>query len=335
MKAKRTPAFRARRLRAGDYVEVRSAREIEATLDAQGCLDGLPFMPEMAPYCGTFHRVFKRIDKIIDVVEHTGLRRMSGTVTLQDLRCDGGAHGGCQAGCQLLWKEDWLLRCSRHRARGAEPSERAPGDLVSRLPAALLPSVRKTTADPPAEDVYRCQATELFGASSYLHSWDPRQYLSPLWSGNVTLVEFLRGISIGFFNAVQRLHGGCEYPYWVGSRLERTPTLSLGLRPGEWVRVKAKGDILQTLDRHNRNRGLWFDREMLRFCGGRFRVLRSVDRLIEEKSGKLVRLKNPCAILDGVTARGEFYRFNPQNDYILWREIWLERLDEGEAQGAP
>ena len=150
----------------------------------------------------------------------------------------------------------------------------------------------------------------------------------------MTLVEFLRGISIELFNATQHLRGGSEYPYWVGSRLETTPTLSLGLQPGEWVSVRIKDEILQTLDRRNRNRGLWFDREMLRFCGGRFRVLRRVERLIEEKSGKLVRLKNPCVILDGVTARGEFYRFNPQNDYILWREIWLERLDHG-AAGAP
>src|SRR5258706_11513148 len=168
-------------------------------------------------------------------------------------------------------------------------------------------------------------SSDLVLASSYLHAWDPRQYLSPLWSGNVTLVEFLRGTSIDLFNAFQRFHGGNEYPYWMGSTLEKTPESSLGLRPGEWVRVRTKDEILQTLDRRNRNRGLWFDREMLRYCGRRFRVLRRVDRLIEEKSGRLVQVKTPCLILGGVTARGEFYRFNPQNDYILWREIWLER----------
>jgi hypothetical protein len=119
----------------------------------------------------------------------------------------------------------------------------------------------------------------------------------------------------------------------VGSRLEKTPASSLGLRPGEWVRVKTKEEILQTLDRRNRNRGLWFDREMLRYCGARFRVLRRVDRLIEEKSGRLVRLKTPSVFLDGVTACGEFHRFSPQNDYILWREIWLERLEDGAAAG--
>jgi len=309
------------KLRAGDYVAVRSAEDIEATLDEKGCLEGLPFMPEMAPYCGTVHRVYKRIDKIIDIVANTGLRRMTNTVTLADLRCDGSAHRGCQSGCQMLWKEAWLRRCSAREFASRDPLARtrpAPG-LLARL---------KPIAHPAPEERHRCQATELFRASRYLHRWDPRQYIAPLWFRNVTFVEFLRGVSIALFNSVQRLHKGCEYPYWVGSRMEKTPTSSLGLQEGEWVRVKSKEEILKTLDKSNRNRGLWFDREMVRFCGGRFRVLRRIDRLIEEKSGRLVELRNPSVMLDGVTARGEFYRFNPQNDYVLWREIWLERLQE-------
>jgi hypothetical protein len=311
-------------MRAGDWVEVRSLEEIEATLDHRGCLEGLPFMPEMAPYCGTVHRVHKQIDKIIDMVKHTGLRRMSGTVTLQRLRCDGLAHGGCQAGCQLLWKEAWL-----------RPS--AASDEVVRASSVPQSGASRTedSAVLPADGIYRCQATELFGASSRLHPWDPRKYLAPLWSGNVAPGEFLRVISIALFNGFQRLHRGSEYPYWLGSRLEKTPTVDLGLQAGDWVRVKTKDQIQETLDKRNRNRGLWFDREMLRYCGGRFRVLRRVERLIQENSGKLLELKTPCAILDGVTARGDFYWFNPQNDYILWREIWLERLDEEAAEAAP
>jgi len=36
--------------RAGDWAEVKSADEILASLDERGCLDGLPFMPEMLQY---------------------------------------------------------------------------------------------------------------------------------------------------------------------------------------------------------------------------------------------------------------------------------------------
>ena len=38
--------------RPGDLVEVKSADEILATLDADGTLDHLPFMPEMVEFCG-------------------------------------------------------------------------------------------------------------------------------------------------------------------------------------------------------------------------------------------------------------------------------------------
>jgi hypothetical protein len=113
----------------------------------------------------------------------------------------------------------------------------------------------------------------------------------------------------------------------------KTPTDRLGLRPGDRVKVKSRDEIVETLNTRNRNRGLWFDREMLSFCGGSFRVLRIVGTLIEEKTGRLVKLKNSCVILDGVTATGERYRFNPQNDYILWREVWLRRVDDSAEQG--
>ena len=39
-------------LRIGEIVEVRSPEEILATLDENGELDGLPFMPEMLAWCG-------------------------------------------------------------------------------------------------------------------------------------------------------------------------------------------------------------------------------------------------------------------------------------------
>ena len=45
------------RPRAGDWVEVKSPLEIAQTLDANGTLEGLPFMPEMVAFCGHRFRV--------------------------------------------------------------------------------------------------------------------------------------------------------------------------------------------------------------------------------------------------------------------------------------
>src|SRR5262245_42684192 len=96
------------RLRAGDWVEVRGKDEILATLDVRGGLEGLPFMPEMFQYCGRQLEVSKRAHKTCDPSRGLQARRLSNCVHLSDIRCDGEAHGGCQAGCLIFWKEAWL-----------------------------------------------------------------------------------------------------------------------------------------------------------------------------------------------------------------------------------
>ena len=57
------------KFRAGDRVIVRSPEEILSTLDADGTLDGLPFMPEMLDWCGKPFRVERRAEKTCVDVE--------------------------------------------------------------------------------------------------------------------------------------------------------------------------------------------------------------------------------------------------------------------------
>src|SRR5258708_22631488 len=97
------------KLSAGDWVEVRGKEEILSTLDDRGQLDGMPFMPEMLQYCGRRFQVHKRAHKTCDYSTPYPyrVRRLDGTVHL-NTRCDVAAHGGCQAGCLLYWKQAWL-----------------------------------------------------------------------------------------------------------------------------------------------------------------------------------------------------------------------------------
>ena len=115
------PSGGDRPLRPGDIVEVRPAAEILATLDADGTLDDMLFMPEMRQYVGRRFTVSRRVEKICDTIAATGSRRVYDTVYLEDLRCDGSGHGGCQAGCRIYWKEAWLRRvdgrCCRESPR--------------------------------------------------------------------------------------------------------------------------------------------------------------------------------------------------------------------------
>jgi len=101
---------RVLRLQPGEWVEVRSAKEIFATLDGYDKMRGLQFTPEMAKFCGRRFRVYKRVQNII--LEGSGeLRRInSPTVLLEGVICDGSAHGKCDKSCFLYWREQWLKR---------------------------------------------------------------------------------------------------------------------------------------------------------------------------------------------------------------------------------
>src|ERR1700693_6307128 len=92
---------------AGDWVEVRSKDEILRTLDKNGRLDEMPFMPQMFQYCGKQFKVLKRAHKTCDPIYSIAGRSLPNAVHLS-LRCDGSAHGGCNTACLLFWKEAWL-----------------------------------------------------------------------------------------------------------------------------------------------------------------------------------------------------------------------------------
>jgi hypothetical protein len=313
-------------LRAGDVVEVRSEEEILATLDTDARLGSLPFMPEMLRFCGQQFRVYKRADKTCDTIEDTGNRRMQDSIHLEGLRCDGSGHGGCQAGCLLFWKEAWLKPVQ------GESTIPAP---VSADQASLADIDRATRAHDDGER-YSCQATELYHATSPLRWWDPRQYLRDVRSGNIDMLRALRGLLLILFNKFQGanqrylprftlVHRGIKYPFIEG-KLRKTPMHQLDLRPGDVVEVKSKDEILATLDVDKRNRGLSFDREMLRYCGRRGRVRTRVERLIDEKSGRMINLKSDCIILEGMYCHADYHQFCPRATYHYWREIWLRRV---------
>jgi hypothetical protein len=321
-------------LRAGDSVEVRSADEILATLDEKGCLDALPFMPEMLQYCGRKFRVFKSAHKTCDTISTYTNRRMKDAVHLEGLRCDGTAHDGCQAACLLFWKEAWLKpvngagenRTEKKSTRHGE----AHGDPGKCSLEALSRAVR-VPADSRESPQYRCQATELVRATTAMEWWDPRQYVRDVLSRNVGLWDFFRYGVLATLKAGMRLHWRMgRYLTIRGSAGNKTPSAKLDLRPGELVRVRSKKEILSTLDDAAKNRGLSFDREMIPYCGQTFRVHSRVEKIIHDKNGKMIRLPNDCIILDGAICGGCLSRarmFCPRAIYPYWREIWLKRAE--------
>jgi len=306
-------------LRAGDMVEVRSAEEILGTLDERGQVDGMPFMPEMLKYSGLRFPVFKRADKTCAPGGgRWHMLRLTGTVHLPGVRCTGEAHGGCEAGCLLFWKEAWLKKASPNPVEGVVRETDAPGDLSTIVHAT------RVAGGPGEEETFSCQATEVRKNSPELSPWDLRQYARDVRSGNVSVGTVLRFVIVAIINGIQRLRDGAPYPYIQG-KLKRSPRELLDLEAGELVEVKSKAEILATLHVHENNRGLSFDREMVRFCGRRFRVLRRVKQLVDEVTGKMVQTKGDCIILDGVTCESDYHFLCPRGIYPYWREIWLRR----------
>src|ERR1700732_659273 len=137
------------------------------------------------------------------------------------------------------------------------------------------------------------------------------------------------------YDVFQRLRGGTPYPRKRG-RIPAgatTPSRKSDLQPGECIRVKSYSEILATLDVNNKNRGLYFDAEMVPYCGQSFRVLRQVKKILNEKTGKMMEFKNPCIVLDGVVCQSKYSEcrlFCPRSIYAYWREIWLERIPESD-----
>jgi len=354
-------------IRAGDWIEVRSQAEILATLDSEGRLDGLPFMPEMLAFCGRRMRVQSVAHKTCDTVWQTGGRRIRNAFHLEGARCDGSAHAGCQAACLLFWKGEWLkpvldassssaetsgtpsasgngLSTGGHASSVAERSACGASIDVAGLHARTL-SPESTPEDPR----YSCQATRLHDYSELLQWWDVRQYWRDLRYRNVAAGEWAKTLFLAMLFHLRRLPVAYRLNVWLYEKAHRwlrgrpaphgvgqipsgqpTPDERLGLQAGEWVEVRPSEEILRTVNVGRRNRGLSFDPEMAPYCGKRYRVAARITRIIHERTGEMLEFKNPCIVLDGAVCKAQYSHRRllcPREITPYWREAWLKRVD--------
>jgi hypothetical protein len=346
-------------LRAGDWVEVRSKEEILRSLDENGRLEGLPFMPQMFQYCGRRFRVYKRAHKTCDTVNGSGGRWLPHGIHL-DLRCDGKAYGGCQAACLIFWKEAWLrpIGDGISLVHASPQGQTSGNERWVNEPSSeenVWRATRAKNQQSALDPIYSCQATELPYFTTSLPWWDVRQYVQDWDSRNVTFgrivqglvyaayyplcrpgrpkLEPLRFLSRWFYDRFQTICGGIPFPRRQGllPAGQSAPVSTLNLQPGELVRIKSYEQILDTIDIRNKNHGLSFDAEMVPYCGHVYRVRARVNNFINEKTGKMLSMKVPALILEGVQCNSRYSdcrMFCPRGIYSWWREIWLERVPE-------
>jgi len=327
-------------LKAGARVRVRSKEEILRTLDSEGKLEGVPFMPEMLRHCGEEFPVRARAHKVCDTIEWNQYRRMENAVHLAELRCDGSAHGGCDAGCLLFWKEAWLTPVED--GEDVSPAAASVDTLEGEASISEEDLVRSTEVgvNDKGQTLYSCQATEVLRATEGpLKWWEPTQYVEDVKSGNSTVPRVVRALLVGAFNRFQeaskrflprflRIQGGKRYPFIKGTAPRgETSEETLGLQPGELVEIKSKEEIFATLDDEDKTQGLRYDSEMLQYSGRRARVVRRIERIIDEDSGRMLRIKRDTVVLEGVICTGRYHRSCPRAIYPYWREAWLKRVD--------
>lgn len=301
------------RFARGDLVEVLPLDDILAVLDDKGALDGLPFMPEMAAFCGRQFRVARRANRTC--VEDSGEGLLSNTVFLEDVRCDGAHHDGCQRRCLMFWHESWLRQPTG--ARLQQPASRAS---LARLPVKM-------------GDRYYCQSTELKRITTPSRGMVAGVALltKDLVSREISLPRYVMILGNALINKFRKQIGLAEIGRLSGPGTE-TSKGNLDLEPGELVEIRPLAEISATLDHRGKNRGLNFDPEMALYSGA-YEVERRIERIILETTGKMQTLTHTVA-LKGVDCQGLCARNCPRANPIYWREIWLRRL-EPSTKAAP
>lgn len=297
----------------GQVVEVKSEAEIRATLDADGRLDGLPFMPEMARYCGQSLRVYRRADKTC--VEGHGLRRLHDTVFLEHARCDAAQHDGCERDCLMFWKEAWLKP-----ARDAAPA------LTHALPSPAALSPWAASLITQKDGAYVCQSTELASATSPIRAYDPTHLIREWRNGELTLGLFVDIVARALVNKARLLLGRREIGGLAGPQ-KRNSRGDLDLQAGDIVEVRDSAEIAATLDPNGRNNGLSFEPDMADLVGKRFKVAAPVHRIIQETTGSMTAITRTVK-LEGVVCQGLCSKNCPRANPIFWRESWLRRVEE-------
>jgi len=294
----------------GDLVEVRPLNEILATLDERGTRENLPFMPEMIAFAGRQFRVSRRAFKTC--VDDAEMRQIDDTVFLENVRCDGVNHGGCDKACLIFWKEAWLKPAgSNGTSAAARETKLSQADLVA------LANKRGQ---------FFCQASEIVNASKPLPWWKPSQYLLDLLHNQISITRCLRSLFIAFYNKVAQVSGRRSWRFVAGPGTYNGTRSTLNLQRGDLVRVKPLSQIRKTLDAEGKHHHLLFAPSMTEFCGSVMRVQKRVERIILEGSPRQREIKD-TVLLEGATCDGVCHRLCPRQSLLFWRECWLEKVN--------
>lgn len=110
------------------------------------------------------------------------------------------------------------------------------------------------------------------------------------------------------------------------SAISQTPATNLGLKAGDMVRVRSREEIRATLDRWGELKGCAFMDNMAPYCGTVQRVLKPVERFMDERDYRMKKVKG-LILLEGAICQGHpVLGHCDRSCFFFWREEWLEKI---------
>lgn len=98
------------------------------------------------------------------------------------------------------------------------------------------------------------------------------------------------------------------------------------LNAGDWVRVRSWEEIQPMLDPFKETRGCAFLDDMHKYCGTKQRVLKPMERFLDERDYKVKKVRG-VILLENVICNGTpTFGKCDRCCFLFWREEWLEKI---------
>ncbi|HEX9935149.1 MAG TPA: hypothetical protein VGB38_08135 [bacterium] len=99
------------------------------------------------------------------------------------------------------------------------------------------------------------------------------------------------------------------------------------IREGDWVCIRSREEIGETLDGWKFLGGCRFMDEMYAYCGQRHRVFKQVRNILDERTLRMHKSKD-LFILDGLYCKGSWpFKECDRCCFFFWKKAWLKKVE--------
>ncbi len=102
---------------------------------------------------------------------------------------------------------------------------------------------------------------------------------------------------------------------------------AIPLQTGDLVRVRSREEIDLTLDPFKELKGCAFLPEMYQYCGTQQRVLKAMQRFMDERDYKLKKVRGVILLQNVICTGTPTFGACDRCCFLFWREEWLEKIE--------